>query len=332
MTTIPATMKAIEIVEPGGPDVLRLTERPTPRPGDRQVLIKVEAAGVNGPDIHQRKGAYPPPPGASDLPGLEVAGTVVALGPDGVAERIGDAVTALIPGGGYAEYAVAHEGSVLPMPSGFSFEEAAAIPETYFTVWANVFDDGALKGGETLLLHGGTSGIGVAAITLAKAFGAFVFATASTASKVKAIRELGADHAFNYEQDAWDEKIKELGGVDVVLDIAGGDFVPRNLDCLKYRGRHVSIAVLRGAAAEVNLFAIMRKRLRLSGSLLRPRDDGEKSRIAFALRESVWPLFEARRIRPVVDRVFPLAEAAKAHERMEKGAHIGKIVLKVGQE
>lgn len=332
MMKIPATMRSVEISQPGGPEVLRLVERPTPRPGDRQVLIKVAAAGINRPDVFQRKGLYPPPPGASDLPGLEVSGVVVAVGSGGVAERIGDEVTALVPGGGYAEYAVAHEGSVLPLPSGFSFEEAAAIPETYFTVWANVFEDGDLRGGETLLVHGGTSGIGVTAIVLAKAFGATVIATASTVEKLKAILALGADHAFNYEQEPWDAKINDLGGVDIVLDMAGGDFVARNLECLKQGGRHVSIATLRGATAEVNIFSIMRKRLRLSGSLIRPRDDGEKARIAFALRENVWPLFEARKIRPAIDQVFPLAEAARAHERMEKGAHIGKIVLTTGQE
>jgi putative PIG3 family NAD(P)H quinone oxidoreductase len=333
MTTfIPAKMRAVEIAKPGGPEVLRLVERPTPRPGAGQVLIKVEAAGVNRPDVFQRLGAYPPPPGASDLPGLEVAGTVVALGANPVAEKVGDRVTALVSGGGYAAYALAHEGSVLPIPTGFSWEEAAAIPETFFTVWANVFDDGKLRGGETLLVHGGASGIGVAAVTLAKALGASVIATASSEEKLAAIRKLGADHAFNYATDKWDDKIAALGGVDVVLDMAGGDFVARNLECLRPGGRHVSVAALRGATAEVNIFTIMRKRLRMSGSLLRSRDDGEKARIAFAVREAVWPLFEAQKIRPVIDEVFPLADAAKAHERMEKGAHIGKIVLKVGED
>ncbi|MBB5518583.1 NAD(P)H-quinone oxidoreductase [Amphiplicatus metriothermophilus] len=329
---IPETMRCIEIVKPGGPEVLRLATRPTPKPGKGEVLVKVAMAGVNRPDVLQRLGHYPPPEGASDLPGLEVSGEVVAVGPDVHGERVGDKVCALLPGGGYAEYALAHEGSCLPVPRGLSMAEAAALPETCFTVWANVFEDGGLKGGETLLVHGGTSGIGVAAIAMAKAFDAQVVATASSAEKLDAIRRRGADHAFNYQTDKWEEEIAALGGVDVVLDMAGGDFVARNLQCLKPGGRHVSIAFLRGATAEVNIFAIMRKRLRLTGSTLRGRDNGEKARIAFALRNHVWPLIEAGRITPALDRIFPLADAARAHERMEAGRHIGKIVLAVSEE
>ncbi|MEQ8179205.1 MAG: NAD(P)H-quinone oxidoreductase [Amphiplicatus sp.] len=326
---IPQTMRAVEITAPGGPEVLKLAERPTPKPGAREVLIRVEAAGVNRPDVFQRMGLYPPPPGASDLPGLEVAGEIVAIGPDVVADKIGDKVCALLPGGGYAEYAVVHEGSCLPAPRGLSMAEAASLPETFFTVWANLFEDGALRGGETALIHGGTSGIGVTAIMMAKAFGASVIATASSAEKLKAILELGADHAFNYATENWDEKISDVGGVDVVLDMAGGDFVSRNLACLKPGGRHVSIAMLRGARAEVDIFAIMRKRLKLTGSTMKARPVEDKARIAFELRGQVWPLLESGRIRPQVDRIFPLADASKAHERMEKGAHIGKIVLSI---
>lgn len=321
-------MRAVEIEKPGGPEVLRLTTRPTPRPGPEDVLIKVAAAGVNRPDVLQRKGFYPPPPGASDLPGLEVAGIVVAVGGKATAERVGERVTALLPGGGYAEYAAAHEGSVLPIPGGLSAEAAAGIPETYFTVWTNVFEDGALKGGETLLVHGGAGGIGVTAITLAKAFDATVFATASSAEKLDAIGSLGADRAFNYRTDKWDEAISALGGVDVVLDMAGGDFLVRNLACLKPGGRHVSIAHLRGPVGELDIRKVMQKRLKLTGSTLRGRPPDEKARLAFALRTHVWPLLEAGRVKPVIDKVFSFEDAAKAHERMERGAHIGKIVLR----
>lgn len=329
---IPSSMRVVEIERPGGPEVLRLAERPVPEPKDREVLVKVAAAGVNRPDALQRRGAYPPPPGASDLPGLEISGTVVKTGARAREHRPGERVCALLPGGGYAEYAVVDEGSCLPAPRGFSFEEAAAIPETFFTVWTNVFEDGALRGGETLLVHGGSSGIGVTAIKLAKAFDTTVIATASSTEKLKAILDLGADHAFNYAEDKWEEEIEKLGGADVVLDMAGGDFVMRNLEALNPGGRHVSIAMLRGAIAEINIFTIMRKRLRLTGSTLRSRDNGEKARIAFALREHVWPLFERGEIRPRIDTVFPLEAAAKAHALMESGSHIGKIVLQVAQD
>lgn len=328
--TIPTKMKAIEIKAPGGPEVLTPAERATPSPGAHDVLIRVAAAGVNRPDVLQRKGLYPPPPGASDLPGLEVAGEIVAVGADVSAWTIGDKVCALLPGGGYAEYAVANAGSCLPVPDGLSFEEAASLPETVFTVWANVFDDAKLKAGETLLVHGGTSGIGVTAIAMAKAFGARVIATAGSQEKCVACLKLGADAAFNYKDDPWDDEIAKSGGADVVLDMTGGDFVARNLACLNSRGRHVSIAFLRGAEATINIFAIMQKRLKISGSTMKARLFEEKARLARDIVAEVWPKLESGAMRPLVDRVFPLAEAAKAHELMESGGHIGKIVLKTG--
>ena len=327
---LPEKMNAVEIIEPGGPEVLRLTTRPAPTPGPGEVVIRVSAAGVNRPDVLQRKGLYPPPPGASDLPGLEVAGVIAAVGDNVANWKIGDEVCALLPGGGYAEYAVVDAGASLPIPVGLSMEEAAALPETFFTVWANVFDDAALKAGETLLVHGGTSGIGVTAIAMAKAMGARIMATAGSVEKCAACLDLGADHAFHYENDPWDEEIARLGGADVVLDMTGGDFVARNLAALNSGGRHVSIAFLRGAKAEILIPLIMQKRLSLSGSTMKARGPSEKARLATALRERVWPLIEAGKLRARIDRVFPLAEAAKAHEFMESGAHIGKIVLKIG--
>jgi putative PIG3 family NAD(P)H quinone oxidoreductase len=328
MLKIPERMRAIEIERPGGPEVLRLVGRPTPSPGPQEVLVRVAAAGVNRPDILQRKGAYAPPPGASDLPGLEVAGEIAATGAGVARWNVGDKICALLPGGGYAQFAVAHEGSCLPVPAGLSFEEAASLPETFFTVWANVFDDADLRPGETLLVHGGSSGIGVAAIAMAKATGARVIATASSDAKLDAIRALGADAAFNYATAKWEDDVSASGGADVVLDMTGGDFVARNLSCLNPKGRHVSIAFLRGPIAEVNIFDVMRKRLRLSGSTLRSRDHAEKARLAEGLRRTIWPHLQSGRIRPVLDRIFPLEAAKNAHERMEEGAHIGKIVLK----
>ena len=327
--TIPSAMQAIEISTPGGPEVLTLAERPTPSPAGNEVLIRVAAAGVNRPDVLQRMGMYPPPPGASDLPGLEAAGEIVATGPDVKTWKTGDRVCALLPGGGYAEYALADAGSCLPVPKGLSIEEAAALPETVFTVWANVFDDAKLRAGETLLVHGGTSGIGVTAIAMARAFGAKVFATAGTSEKCETCLKLGADAAFNYKDDKWDEEIVNNGGADVVLDMTGGDFVARNLSCLNPGGRHVSIAVLRGAEATVNIFTIMRKRLRLSGSTMKARPLEEKARLAKDIRTRVWPHYENGAMKPVLDRSFPLKDAAKAHERMESGAHTGKITLKI---
>ncbi|MCA8888491.1 MAG: NAD(P)H-quinone oxidoreductase [Parvularculaceae bacterium] len=320
-------MRVIEITAPGGPEALALAERAIPQPGPSDVLIRVDAAGVNRPDVLQRMGMYPPPPGASDLPGLEVSGTIAAVGDKVERWKTGNAVCALLTGGGYAEYALAHEGSCLPVPAGVSIEEAAGFPETFFTVWANVFDDAGLRSGETLLVHGGTSGIGVTAILMAKAVGARVIATASSEKKLEAIRKLGADAAFDYTSAEWEKEIQSLGGADVVLDMTGGDFVQRNLDALNFKGRHVSIAFLRGARAEINIMSVMRKQLRLSGSTMKARDMAEKSRLAAGLEAEIWPLVAAGRIRPVIDQIFPLAEAAEAHRRMESGAHIGKILL-----
>lgn len=327
--TIPKTMKVIEITEPGGPDVLRLAERPLPKPAGNEVLIRIRAAGVNRPEVLQRKGLYPPPPGASDIPGLECAGEIVAIGEDVTDWRVGDKVCALLTGGGYGEFAIADAGSCLPIPEGVTMEEAAALPETVFTVWANVFDDAKLKAGETLLVHGGTSGIGVTALTMAKAFGARVVATAGSRDKCDACIKLGADAAYHYEEDKWDDEIANHGGADVVLDMAGGDFVARNLACLNPGGRHVSIAFLRGAEASVNIFAIMRKRLTLTGSTMKARPFAEKARLAGDIRAQVWPLLESSAMGPVLDQVFALADVADAHRRMEAGGHIGKIVLKM---
>jgi putative PIG3 family NAD(P)H quinone oxidoreductase len=327
--TMPKTMNVIEITTPGGPEVLKLAQRPVPHPTGNEVLIRIHAAGVNRPEVLQRKGLYPPPAGASDIPGLECAGEVAAVGGDVKDWRVGDKVCALLTGGGYGEYAIADAGSCLPVPQNISLEEAAALPETVFTVWANVFDDAQLKEGETLLVHGGTSGIGVAAIGLAKAFSAKVVATAGTREKCDACLKLGADAAYLYEEDAWEEAIRKSGGADVVLDMAGGDFLARNLSCLNFGGRHVSIAMLRGAEATINIFQIMVKRLRLSGSTMKSRPFAEKARLARDIRAQVWPHLEAGRFRPVIDTIYPLAEAAKAHERMESGGHIGKIVLKI---
>ncbi len=323
-------MKAIEIARPGGPEVLTLVERPTPSPGPGDVLIRVAAAGVNRPDVLQRIGLYPPPPGASDLPGLEVSGVVEAFGADVRRWKKGDAVCALLTGGGYAEFALADQGSCLPAPEGVPLEDAAGLPETVFTVYANMIDDAALKQGETLLVHGGTSGIGVMAIAIAKAIGARVFATASTEEKLDAIRRLGADGAFNYSTTKWEDELAKLGGVDVVLDMTGGDFVARNLEALNFKGRHVSIAFLRGPTAEISLFQIMRKQLRLSGSTMKARDFKEKARLAAAIERDIWPLIASGAVRPVTDGAYKLADAAEAHIRMEKGEHVGKILLKPG--
>lgn len=321
-------MKVVEITAPGGPEVLRVAERPTPAPAPSEVLIRVAAAGVNRPDVLQRKGLYPPPPGASDIPGLEVSGVVEAAGDAVRRWKKGDAVCALLTGGGYADYALADEGSCLPVPAGVRLEDAAGLPETLFTVWANVFDDAQLKEGEALLVHGGTSGIGVLAIRLAKARGARVFATASSDAKLAAIRNLGADAAFNYATDRWEEEVRKRGGADVVLDMAGGDFVARNLEALNVKGRHVSIAFLRGPSAEINILQIMRKQLRLSGSTMKARPFAEKARLAAAIEREIWPLLAAGTKLQEIDRIFPLEAAADAHRRMEAGAHVGKILLK----
>ncbi len=328
--TLPETMTAIEISTPGAPDVLRAVTLPVPTPAPGEVLIAVRAAGINRPDVIQRKGAYPPPPGASPLPGLEVAGEIAAVG-TGVTEwRTGDAVCALLAGGGYAQYAAAPAGQCLPVPKGLSMTEAASLPETFFTVWSNLFDRAHLQGGEMLLVHGGTSGIGITAIQMASAFGARVLATAGSAEKCAACVELGAAQGINYKETDFVEAVREATngkGADVILDMVGGDYVARNLKACAADGRIVQIAFLGGSKVTLDLMALMRNRITLTGSTLRPREVAFKAAIARNLREKVWPLIEQGRIRPVIDSVFPLADAAKAHARMESSAHIGKIVL-----
>lgn len=329
---MPAKMTAIAISQPGGPLVLKPEERRVPVPIEAEILIRVRAAGVNRPDVLQRKGAYPPPPGASDLPGLEVAGEVAAVGPDATRWRVGDQVCALTPGGGYAEYVKVHESNALPIPAGFTFTEAAALPETFFTVWHNVFERGGLKSGETLLVHGGSSGIGTTAIQLAKAFGARVIATAGSREKCEACLRLGADRAVNYREEDFVEAVKEATdgrGADVILDMVGGDYVARNYQAAAVEGRIVQIATQGGAVASTDFARLMVKRLTHTGSTLRPRSVEFKGQIAAALEAQVWPLLAARRVAPVMDMIFPLSEAWRAHERMEEGEHIGKIVLDV---
>jgi NADPH2:quinone reductase len=332
MDDIPRTMNAIDPEMPGGPEVLVLVERPVPVPGTGELLIEVAAAGVNRPDILQRKGGYPPPAGAPSILGLEVAGRVVAVGADVAPEMIGQPVCALLAGGGYAEYAAAPAGQCLPIPHGLPMIDAAAIPETLFTVWTNLFERGYAVEGDTVLVHGGTSGIGTMAISLANLFGLTVIVTAGSDKKCDAARAHGADHAINYKRQDFVAEVKAITsgrGVAVVLDMVGGDYVPRNLQCLADDGRHVSIAVQGGMTATIPIFEIMRRRLTLTGSTLRPRDAAFKSLVADELHRNIWPQVEAGRLRPVIDRSYPLAEAAAAHERMEAGDHIGKIVLTV---
>jgi NADPH2:quinone reductase len=329
---LPDTMAVVEITASGGPEVLVSTRRPLPGPGAGEVLIQVAAAGVNRPDCLQRQGSYPPPPGASDLPGLEVAGTVVALGQEVGEWRLGDSVCALLTGGGYAEYCVAPVLQCLPIPPGLDVVQAAALPETFFTVWTNVFERGRLQPGETLLVHGGSSGIGTTAMQLARALGSRVFVTVGGEEKAKVCEELGAERAIDYRKEDFVAVVKELTrgrGVDVILDMVGGDYVQRNLSALAVEGRLVYIAFLRGAKVELNLAPLMMKRLTLTGSTLRARPVEEKAPIARALREQVWPLLEAGRIKPVIYKTFPLQEAAAAHRLMESNRHIGKIVLTV---
>lgn len=323
------TMRAVEITTPGGPDVLQLTERPIPEPGHGQVVIKVAYAGVNRPDALQRAGAYDPPPGASDLPGLEASGEIAAVGAgvDGLA--VGDQVCALLPGGGYAEYVATPAAHCLPIPSGMDLKQAACLPETFFTVWSNVFTRGGLKAGERFLVHGGSSGIGTTAIQLANAFGARVFATAGSDEKCAACVRLGAEKAINYKDEDFVAVLRAEGGANLILDMVGGDYIPRNLKTLAEDGRLVQIAFLQGPKADVNFALMMVKRLTLTGSTLRPQSDLAKARIAQDLHEAVWPLLEAGKVAPVMDSEFDLAEAAAAHARMESSGHIGKIVLKV---
>lgn len=325
-------MKAIEISRPGGPEVLQLVERPVPELGAGEVLIRVSAAGINRPDVFQRKGAYPPPPGASDLPGLEVAGEIVGGDAAAGGFKLGDRVCALVAGGGYAEYCVAPVQQCLPVPVGLSEIEAAGLPETYFTVWSNVFDRGQLSPGESLLVHGGASGIGTTAIQLARAFGNTVYATAGSDERVQAIEALGANQGINYRTQDFVAEIKQLTqgrGVDVILDMVAGDYVARNIDCLADGGRSVMIALLGGSKATIPCDQILRRRLTLTGSTLRPRPVEFKAAIARQLREKVWPLIEAGKIKPVVHATFNLAEASQAHAMMDAGEQIGKIVLKV---
>lgn len=335
MAETPDRMTAVEITAPGGPEVLKPARRPTPKPRPGEILVEVHAAGVNRPDLLQRTGNYDPPPGTTDIPGLEVAGRIVALGADVRDWKPGQRVCALLAGGGYAEYCVAPVGQCLPLPGHFSMVQGAVLPETFFTVWSNVFDRGRLQPGEALLVHGGSSGIGTTAIPLARAFGARVFATAGTADKCAACERLGAKRAINYRTEDFVAVVKELTGgkgVDVVLDMVGGDYFAKNLDCLAMDGRHVSIAFLKGPTVTLDLFAVMRKRLTLTGSTLRPRSLAEKAAIAAQLREKVWPKLEEGVIRPLVHQTFPLAEADRAHTLMESGEHIGKIALVVRED
>lgn len=330
--TLPETMHAVEITQLGKPEVLKLGTRPMPQPGPGEVLIKVEAAGVNRPDVLQRMGHYPPPPGASDIPGLEVAGTIVALGEGVTSWRVGDAVCALVSGGGYAEYCAAPAPQCLPIPEGLVAIQAAVLPETFFTVWTNVFDRARLAPGETLLVQGGASGIGVAAIQMAKALGHRVFVTAGTPEKCRACELLGAERAINYRSEDFGAVAKELTGgrgVDVILDMVGGDYVDRELKCLAEDGRIAIIAMLGGAKATIGLNEILRRRLSITGSALRPRSIEFKGAIAKALCERVWPLIVSGKIRPMVFEAFPLDQAAAAHALMESDKHIGKIALTV---
>ncbi|HUN91645.1 MAG TPA: NAD(P)H-quinone oxidoreductase [Burkholderiaceae bacterium] len=326
-------MQAIEISQPGAPDVLRLADRPDPVPGRGDLLIRVEAAGVNRPDVLQRKGGYPPPPGASDLPGLEVAGTVVGGDTSDSGFRVGDAVCALLAGGGYAELCAVPSGQCLPVPTSLTFAQAASLPETYFTVWSNVFDRARLAPGETLLVQGGASGIGVAAVQIAAALGHVVYATAGSDERCRAVEALGARRGINYRREDFGAAVLQETrdrGVDVILDMVAGDYVGREIECLADDGRLVLIALLGGARGEIDFGRVLRKRLVVTGSTLRPRGVEFKAAIARQLQARVWPLIAAGRVKPIVHATFPLREAAAAHALMESGAHIGKIVLAVG--
>lgn len=327
--TLPKTMRAIEISKPGGPEVLTPVEVPVPVPGPGQILIEVHWAGVNRPDALQRAGAYAPPPSASPLPGLEAAGRVAALGSDVAGWSVGDAVTALLPGGGYAEYVATPAAHALPIPKEMELREAACLPETCYTVWSNVFMRGGLKAGEIFLVHGGSSGIGTTAIQIASALGARVFTTAGSDEKCKVCEELGAERAINYKSEDFVEILRAEGGADLILDMVGGDYISRNVKALADDGRLVQIAFLSGPKVELNFAQVMTRRLTITGSTLRPQSDLAKARIAEELRTHVWPLVEDRRLKPVMDSEFPLDQAAEAHRRIESSGHIGKIVLKV---
>ena len=327
--TLPNIMRAVEISQPGGPNVLRACERPVPQPSAEQILIAVDYAGVNRPDALQRAGSYNPPKGASDLPGLEASGKVAAIGASGSKWAVGDKVCALLPGGGYSEFVLTHQDHALPIPAGLAMDQAAALCETYFTVWSNVFMRGALKGGEIFLVHGGSSGIGTTAIQLANQWGARVFTTAGSDKKCAACVALGAERAINYKDADFVEVLRAEGGADLILDMVGGDYIPRNINALADDGRLVQIAFLQRPKVEVNFAQLMVRRLSMTGSTLRPQSDAAKAAIADQLREKVWPLLTAGRIAPVMDSEFLLENAADAHARMESSAHIGKIVLKV---
>jgi len=330
MANVPSEMKAIEIAAPGGPEQLRLTTRPVPLCAEGEVLVRVAAAGVNRPDVMQRQGRYPPPPGASDLPGLEIAGEIAAIGPGVSGFKLGDRVLALLAGGGYAEYALAAAPLCLPVPEGVTMIEAAAIPETYFTVWTNLFQRGGCKSGDTVLVHGGTSGIGTTAIQLASAWGARVFATAGSPDKCRACERLGAVRGIDYKTEDFVEVVRgatEGRGVDLILDMVAGSYVARNIEAAAMEGRIVTISLLGGAKAEINMGHLMQKRLTLTGSTLRARTVAQKAIVAEAVRKNVWPLLAAGRVKPVVHASFPLAQASAAHALMESSQHIGKIVL-----
>jgi NADPH2:quinone reductase len=327
--TLPATMRAIEISQPGGPEVLQPTTRPVPQPQAGEIVIRVAWAGVNRPDALQRAGSYAPPPDASDLPGLECAGEVAALGEGVSGLALGDKVCALLPGGGYAEYVATPAAHALPVPQGMGLKEAACLPETFFTVWSNVFMRGALKGGERFLVHGGSSGIGTTAIQLAHAFGARVFATAGSAEKCAACLRLGAERVINYREEDFVEVMTAEGGANLILDMVGGDYLPRNVKALAMEGRLVQIAFLQGPKVTLNFAPVMMRRLTITGSTLRPQSISAKAGIAAQLREHVWPLLDSGRVAPVMDSTFPLDKAADAHARMESSGHIGKIVLEV---
>jgi NADPH2:quinone reductase len=331
---LPDSMTAIAISRPGGPEVLEPVSLPLPQPGENEILVAVAAAGVNRPDVLQRQGGYPPPPGAPETPGLDIAGEVVAVGSGVRRYRPGDRVCALVAGGGYAEYCTVAEANALPIPGDLGMVEAAGLPETFFTVWTNVFTRGRLQPGETLLVHGGSSGIGTTAIMMARVWGARVFATAGSADKCRACEDLGAERAINYREEDFVEAVlaaTDKHGADVILDMVGGEYVARNFKAAARDGRIVNIAFLQGSKVEINLLPLMLKRLTLTGSTLRPRSVEEKAEIARALEEHIWPHIAAGRIRPVIHQTFPLREAAAAHALMDSGAHIGKIILEVAQ-
>lgn len=325
-------MRAVEITKPGGPEVLQLTTRPVPEPRHGQIVLKVAYAGVNRPDALQRAGAYAPPPGASDLPGLEASGEVVAIGPGVTEWQVGDQVCGLLPGGGYAEYVATPAAHCLPIPKGLDLKQAACLPETFFTVFSNVFTRGGLKAGERFLIHGGSSGIGTTAIQLANAFGARVFVTAGSAIKCAACRDLGAERAINYREVDFVDVMAAEGGANLILDMVGGDYIPRNIKALADDGRLVQIAFLQGPKVELNFAQLMMRRLTITGSTLRPQSDLAKATIANDLRDRVWPLLNSGKVAPVMDQTFDLASAAEAHARMEASNHIGKIVLHVAGE